>query len=275
MSANERETQRLPFHAGTEAFAAISHEEATARILFLTEQGWPAGWLVGPAGCGKTTILKDVRARLRAGRGEAIYLSLCGVSSSEFWTELALALGSRVRESGMNARKTIRGLLAASAMINRRVTFLLDDADRGEDTLWDDIAGLVRIVEGSRSGHTVVIATSGAVPGGDLANRIDLRAEVAPFTMEETSRYLSMRLAEAESGMEFLPDAAAELYQITGGVPALINRVADLALVTAQAGEMSRVDVESVRSASQELRPCDDAAIVTFSVENAARRQSA
>ena len=84
-----------------------------------------------------------------------------------------------------------------------------------------------------------------------------------------------MRLAEAESRMEFLPDAATELYQITGGVPALINRVADLALVTAQAAETNQVDVESVRSAAQELRPCDDAAIVTFSVDDAMRRRSA
>ena len=275
MTANDKEAYRMPFHDRGGLFPATAHEEAIARILFLIEQQWPAGWLMGPAGCGKTTVLEAIRQRLRGGRGEAVYLSLCGVDADEFWTEIASALGSRQIESGLAARRTIRGLLAASSMINRPVTILLDDVDRGIEPLWDAIAGLVRVVEGLGSGHTIVLASSGAMPTSDLAGRIDLRAEVGPFSKAETRAYLEHRLTSAGCPIGFDEEAASELHQSTGGVPGVINRFADLALVTAQAGEATSVTADLVRSAALELRPIEDEPLVRFTVNQPARRASA
>lgn len=265
----------LPFHDAGALFAAAAHEEAIARLLFLAEQRWPAGWLVGPSGCGKTTILRTAARELRSAGGEAVHLCLYGLDAGEFWTELASALGSREVETGLAARKTVRGLLVASAMINRPVAILLDDADGGIEPLWDAIAGLARIIEGIRPGHTIVVATSGAPPAGNFAGRIDLRAEVPPFTEQETGEYLAARLTTANSAMIFDETAAIELHRRTGGVPAMINRIADLALVTAQAAEADTVIPEFVCSAADQLHPAEEEALVRFTVNHPQARVSA
>lgn len=265
----------LPFHEGGALFGAAGHEEAIARLLFLSEQRWPAGWLVGPSGCGKTIVLREAARQLRSAGAEAIHLCLYGLDAGEFWTELASALGSREIERGLAARKTVRGLLAASAMMNRPVTMLLDDADGGIEPLWDAIAGLVRISEGLSPGHTVVVASSGAPPAGNLTGRIDLRAEVPPFSEEETGAYLTHRLVAAHGTVSFDEDAVMELHRRTGGVPAMINRFADLALVSAQAAESDRVTAAFVATAAEQLRPVEEEALVRFTVNHPRSRASA
>ncbi|HEX6984502.1 MAG TPA: ATP-binding protein, partial [Planctomycetaceae bacterium] len=209
---------RLPFHAAGEPFQTASFEEAAARLLFLSERRWPAGWLFGPSGCGKTTLLRHVRGELRRGGREAVLLSLCGLDGDEFWPAVAFALGGRDAVSGPAARKTVRALLVASSMIDRPVTFLLDDADRGGPAIWEQVAALVRMAEGVSPNHTIVVATALEPPAGDLARRIDLRAELRPFSAEETARFVAHRTAAAGCRVKFGPEAVAELFAATAGV---------------------------------------------------------
>lgn len=254
---------RLPFHAAAGGpFLMPAFEEAAARLLFLAERQWPAGWLVGPSGCGKTALLKHVRRELRRNGAEAVLLSLCGADGDDFWPLVASALGSQDAESGLPARKTVRALLVASATIGRAVTLLFDDADRGGVGLWDQVAVLVRMAEGVTPGHTIVLATAGEPPPGDVTRRIDIRAELRPFGKEDTARYIEHRLKAAGCGMTFAPEAAAELYAATAGVPSAIDRLADLALVAADAAEAPAVTAEFVRSAAADLRPIDDEPLV-------------
>jgi type II secretory pathway predicted ATPase ExeA len=256
---------RLPFHAATGGpFLTPTFEEAAARLLFLAERHWAAGWLVGPSGCGKTALLKHVRRELRRNGTEAVLLSLCGVDGDDFWPLVASALGSQEVESGLPARKTVRALLVASAAIGRAVTLLFDDTDRGGVGLWDQVAVLVRMAEGVTPAHTIVVATGGELPPGDIARRVDIRAELRPFGNEDTAGYVEHRLKAVGCEATFAPEAVAELYAATAGVPSAVNRLGDLALVAADAAAAATVTVEFVRSATADLRPLDDEPLVTM-----------
>jgi hypothetical protein len=264
---------RLPFHAGAGGpFETAGFEEAASRLLFLAERRWPAGWLFGPGGCGKTALLKSVRRSLRRGGREAVLLSLCGVDGDEFWPVVASALGGGEVEPGLGARKTVRALLVASSAIDRSVTFLLDDADRGGVGLWDQVAAFVRMAEGVSPGHTAIVATAGDIPAADLLRRFDLRAELRPFDDEETAKYVAYRLKAAGCPVAFAPEAMAELFAATAGVAAAVGRLADLALVAAQAANETVVTGEFVRSAAADLRPGNDEPLVALTAGGHAAR---
>lgn len=47
-------------------FAGDQHEEAIARLAFIAESGRLAGALTGPGGVGKTTVLSNVAATIKA-----------------------------------------------------------------------------------------------------------------------------------------------------------------------------------------------------------------
>jgi type II secretory pathway predicted ATPase ExeA len=275
MREDEWGTGRLPFHATAGGpYETAGFGEAAARLLFLAERRWPAGWLVGPAGCGKTALLKQVRRDLRRTGTEAVLLSLCGVDGDDFWPLAAAALGSHDVESGLAARKTVRALLVASAAIDRAVTLLFDDADRGGLGLWDQVATLIRMAEGVTPNHTIVVATAGELPPGDITRRFDIRAELRPFTNEETAGYVGHRLKAVGDGVAFAPEAVAELYASTAGVPSAVNRLADLALVAAHSAETTTVTADFVRSAAADLRPNDDEPLVAITAGGRSARFS-
>lgn len=271
MSEDDWGPDRLPFHSAGKPFLTTSFEEAAARLLFLSERQWPAGWLVGPGGCGKTSLLRYVRCELRRTGVEALLISLCGVDGDDFWPVIATALGGRDCEPGLAARKMARALLVASSMMNRPVTLLLDDADRGGVGLMDQAAALVRMADGVTPRHTVVLATAGESPTDDLARRIDLKAELRPLTVEETSRYLAHRLGEVGSTMVFGDEAVDEIFAATAGVPAAVGRLADLALLAAHAANVRTVSREVAASAISELGPNDDERLVAISSQRPAR----
>jgi type II secretory pathway predicted ATPase ExeA len=275
MRGTEQGRDRLPFHGADAPFESRSFEEAVARLMFLAERGWSGGWLFGPSGCGKTSVLRTVRSELRQTGSEAIFVSLCGVDGDEFWPTISEALGARDAEYGLAARKNVRALLVASSMIDRPVTFLLDDADRGGVGLWDQLAAFIRMAEGVTPSHTVVVATSCELPNADLARRIDLRADVTPFTAEDVAAFVASRLRQASSSVTFTPEAIAELFSATAGVPAAVGRFADLAIVAAQAADAQVVDVACIRSAVSDLRPSDDEPLVPLSAAKLPARFSA
>lgn len=267
---------RLPFHAAAGGvFVNPAFDEAAARLLFLAERRWPAGWLVAPAGCGKTTLLKHVRRELRREGSEAVLLSLCGVGQEEFWPLVAAALGSDDAALGATARKTARALLVASSAIGRAVTLLFDDADRGGAGIWEHVAALIRMVDGVSPRHTVIVATAGELPLGDVARRVDLRADLKPLNNEATAGYVEHRMRAAGCVAAFAPDAVAELFAATAGVPAAIDRLADLALVAARGADLTVVTAELVRSAAKDLRPAGDDVLVALNAGQRPARFSA
>ena len=245
----------LPFHAGLGGpLLTAGLEEAVARLLFVAERGWALGWLRGPSGCGKSLALQLVRKELvRSGR-PAISLPLDGVDGDEFWVIVAERLGGR---GGMfdhgGSPRLVRDLLASAAR-GRAPVFTLDGIDRGGPGLGESLRTFIRIVESTGTGVTVLVASNSRLPL-ELSDRADLRTELFPFTAEETGELVRLRMSAVDSAVEFTAEAVAELHEATDGVASRLNRLADLALVVADAEGQDTIEAEQVRAARADLMP--------------------
>lgn len=89
-----------------------------------------------------------------------------------------------------------------------------------------------------------------------LSQRITARYRLGPLSAAETQAYVAHRLSTAGGRPGLFTDAAVRLlHRRTGGIPRLINIVADRALLGAYARGIHEVDVEILRQAAREVLP--------------------
>ncbi len=87
-----------------------------------------------------------------------------------------------------------------------------------------------------------------------LLQRIVINEQLLPLTQEETGNYITFRLARAGRADLVVTDSALkDIYTHTNGIPRMINRLMDRALLISAARGFSGVDREDVTHAAQTL----------------------
>jgi general secretion pathway protein A len=88
-----------------------------------------------------------------------------------------------------------------------------------------------------------------------LDQRVSIRYELKPLSLEETGAYIMHRLAIAGGGTaaSFAPQALARVFRFTNGIPRLINLLCDRALLSAYSAHASRVVASHVEHAANSL----------------------
>lgn len=90
-----------------------------------------------------------------------------------------------------------------------------------------------------------------------LHQRISIKCELTPLSPDEVAQYVRHRLAIAGGGhskVTFSPDGLKEVYQYSGGIPRLINLIADRSLLAGMALSTSMLDRRVVREAVDNLQ---------------------
>ena len=87
-----------------------------------------------------------------------------------------------------------------------------------------------------------------------LAQRVTGRYHLDPLSRDETSSYIKHRLRIAGATNDiFTPSALHELYRVSGGVPRLLNIIADRALLGGFSSDRHLVGPDLVRRAAAEV----------------------
>jgi general secretion pathway protein A len=90
-----------------------------------------------------------------------------------------------------------------------------------------------------------------------LHQRISIKCQLTPLSPQEVSQYIGHRLAIAgggRSGVIFTPDGLKEIYNYSGGIPRLINLIADRSLLAGMALSTTTMDRRVVREAVENLQ---------------------
>jgi type II secretory pathway predicted ATPase ExeA len=225
-------------------FPTPGYEAArTALARFLVGPGGIA-CVVGEGGTGKTLLLHHLRDAPPPGVRPFALLHP-GLALEEIIESLALGTMpglDRVPRSGAE----LAAHLADETAAGRTVALLVDEAQALAPEVVVALPGL------ADAGLRVVLA---AQPAGaakieavlPVARRVELHA-LAP---DAVASYVGVRLARAGAARPdlFTAAALAHLARVTGGVPRLVNAIADASLAGAFITRDARIDVAHVKSA--------------------------
>ena len=90
-----------------------------------------------------------------------------------------------------------------------------------------------------------------------LYQRISIKCELSPLSSDEVGDYVRHRLAVAGGGngrVGFSAEGISEVYEYSGGVPRLINLLADRSLLAGMALSKNRIDRQAVQEAAKNLQ---------------------
>jgi general secretion pathway protein A len=260
---------QAPFrpHAGTEFFCRLpSHAAALLKLRFVLEQRRACAAIVGPAGIGKSLIIRVLEAGLPESIGPTVHLNYPNLSPLELvrylTTELATVTGSALpAEHGLD-----QWLMAWERQLilcaERGLTpvFVVDDAQVIEDrAIWQTWQLLLTFRERTGICFSALFAGQPELVGRlqrfpQLEERLALTCTLPQLTEAEAAEYIAHRLAVAgRSEPIFDPAAISAIWEQTGGIPRRIDRVCDFCLLVGFAEGRRSITAEDIAGVVEEI----------------------
>jgi general secretion pathway protein A len=247
-------------------YLSESHREALAHLLYGIEQGEGFIAITGEVGTGKTTLCRTLLRRLGSDV-ELAFIFNPRLSAHELLEAVLTELG--IQPSGSSARALVDDLnqfLLRKRGEGRRVLLVIDEAQglspetleqiRLLSNLETESAKLIQIL---LLGQPELDAMLESRSLRQLRQRIGVRWRLGPLSPTETGGYVRHRLQVAAGAeRDIFNDAALrEIHRRSGGVPRLVNLIADRALLAAYGAGEHRVGRGLARQAAAELRGRD------------------
>jgi general secretion pathway protein A len=253
-------------------FLSERHRDALAHLLFGIGQGGSGGFvqLTGEVGTGKTTLCRLLLEQIPADTRVALILNprLTPVELLEtICEELHLDVtfpGSEAQRGSIKALVDVLNayLLDAYAQ-GLRVVLIIDEAQNLSIDALEQVRlltnletatqKLLQIILLGQPELRVVLAREDL---RQLAQRITARFHLTPLDATETERYLRHRHAIAGGlHLPFSPAAIQRLHRHSGGVPRLINVLAERSLLAGYARDATVLDARTVDLAAKEALP--------------------
>jgi type II secretory pathway predicted ATPase ExeA len=256
--------QRLPFRLTADpAFHFLAGERAVAKaqIKRAVELSEGCVLIVGEAGIGKTVMLEDCLAQL-PDTVKLAHVRHADLSSAEFFEAVLSKLESTDQADSVGARLRFDACLAKQVSAGFQVLIAVDNADLVASDLLDEILKLASRRRTPQLRCCVLLSARPSLqrilarPQFDTADkRPVLQILLQPFDLEETQRYLDHRLqVSGFAGQEFFgADACGEVLRFTGGIPRLMNTLADAVLMAAFTRGHGRVSASDVKTVASQL----------------------
>ncbi len=245
-------------------FASSRHAEALAHLVYGVSEAGGFIQLTGEVGTGKTTLVRSLLAREPSGVDIALVLNP-RVTVPEFLLTLCEELSIPMSGSASGSVKALVDALSAHLLAahaaGRRVAVIIDEAHLLERDVLEQVRLLTNLETSTRKLLQVILIGQPELREllaredlRQVAQRITGRHHLEPLSREETAAYVRHRLRVAGATREiFTPAALRELHRRSGGLPRLVNVIADRALLGAFAGDRHEVSSGLLRAAAAEV----------------------
>jgi general secretion pathway protein A len=253
------------------AFVYLSpeHRDALAHLLYGVGQGGAGGFvqLTGEVGTGKTTMCRCLLEQLPENTQVALVLNPLltpGELLATICEELGISIDG-IAESSKALVDALNAHLLRQHGKGRRVVVMIDEAQNLSPEALEQVRLLTNLETPKEKLLQMVLLGQPELRQllqrsdlRQLAQRITARYHLKPLNQEETRAYVRHRMMVAGAQRSpFTRSALRALYQRSGGVPRLINIIADRALAGAYARESSRVNARLVQAAANEVQPSE------------------
>ena len=258
--------KRLPFSkdlAPDELFTTESFATALDRLRYLVDRRG-IGAVFGAPGTGKSTLLRALLGELGKAAYSTCYISHSRCAVLDLLREIArgFAIDPRFRKADV-VREIKERVVKLSRGQKVQPILIVDDAHLLPTHVLDDLRLLTSFDADSRDELTVVLCGHPQLEANlrlaineALAQRIVLRVHLRSLRPDEVDAYLRFRLELAgRSAKLFLPDACEAIARAARGIPRLIDRLAEHAMLIALRNKRSEIDADTVTAAVDEVDP--------------------
>jgi len=239
------------------------HAEALAHLIYGVKESGGFIQLTGEVGTGKTTLVRSLLQQLPDFADVAVVLN-SQLSRVEFLSSICEELHVELPEQ-RNSIKALTDALNAYLLKNhslgRRTILIVDEAQNLRVDVLEQVRLLTNLETAKQKLLQIILIGQPELREllarndmRQLAQRITGRYHLEPLTRDETAAYIDHRLKVAGAiGPIFSPAAKRDLFRLSGGVPRMINVIADRALLGAYTREEREVTPELVRAAVAEV----------------------
>jgi general secretion pathway protein A len=245
-------------------YLSARHAEALAHLLYGINEAGGFVQLTGEVGTGKTTIIRSLLAQTPKNAEIALILNP-RMTATEFLLTICEELGIGVPDAATDSRKDLvdilnHYLLRAHAD-GRRIVLVVDEAQNLIPDVLEQVRLLTNLETNTQKLLQIILIGQPELRDllarnelRQLAQRVTGRYHLHPLSAAESGAYVRHRLRVSGATSDIFSNMAlSELFHLSGGVPRVINVVADRALLGAYTQDRHRVTSGLVRHAAAEV----------------------
>ena len=253
------------------------HREALSNLEYGIASRTGITLLVGDAGTGKTTLIRTALER-QPERVHCVHLQNPALTRGEFVEMLAwrFELSDRARESKTVLLLELEDVLKRRADAGESTVLLIDEAQSLPRDILEEIRLLANIETNERKLLSVIMAGQPEVTSllndeslRQLKQRVALRCELRPLTLQETAGYIAGRIRSAGGvgAQVFTREAVTLIHERSRGIPRTISVICDNALLTGFAVGQRPVNSSTIREVCRDFDLGREAATAEFPSE--------
>lgn len=246
-------------------FMSDRHRDALAHLLYGVGFGGGFILLTGEVGTGKTTINRSLLEQLPETTDIALILNPA-LNAVELLAAVCDELGIAY-QSGEQSLKTLTDKLHQFLLANytrgRNTVLLIDEAQHLQFEVLEQIRLLTNLETNTKKLLQIILVGQPELRTllnkpelRQLAQRITARYQLKPLNVEETAAYIRHRLQVAglPANQTLFPPAIIKgIYQVSRGIPRIINVLCDRMLLGCYGQNKTLVDRAMLKQAVREV----------------------